>query len=296
MALVVITGMSGAGKSRAMNILEDMGYYCVDNLPPRFLLSFADLYGLTENKESKKIATVVDVRGKDMFADFFHALTLLRQRNYPYQILFLDAETQVLLKRYKETRRVHPLTEYDGLTLEDAIAQERKLMERTRECADYVIDTSRLLPAQLKERMVAILAGEDCLKTMLVQVLSFGYKNGLPAAADLVFDVRCLPNPFYDERLRAHTGREDCVRSYLMGFQESVDYLNRIIALIDFLLPLYRREGKGQLVVAFGCTGGKHRSVAFAEQLFEHLKGSGYRALLEHRDIESGRHGVPPIR
>lgn len=293
MALVIITGMSGAGKSRGINVLEDLGYYCVDNLPPKFLVSFADLYGMTDEKESRKIATVVDIRGKDMFPDFFKAMDELRKRDYPYKILFLDADENVLIKRYKETRRLHPLIDDQGVTLDEAIKQERKMLEHAREISDYVIDTSGLLPAQLKERMVAILSEDGNAKTMLVQMLSFGYKNGLPAEADIVFDVRCLPNPFYIPELRDYTGKDEKIRKYVMSFSESRTYFKKLVDMITFLLPLYVKEGKGQLVIAFGCTGGKHRSVLFAEMLGEHLEKNGWRTSIEHRDITKGLHGVP---
>ncbi len=293
MALVIVTGMSGAGKSRAMDILEDMGYYCVDNLPPKFLVNFADLYGMTENKEAKKIATVVDVRGKAMFHEFFEAMEELKKKEYPYHILYLDAEDKVLIKRYKETRRVHPLIEESKQTLQSAIQQERELMEATKEISDYVIDTTRLLPAQLRERMLSILADHSKENALLVQMLSFGFKNGLPAEADLVFDVRCLPNPFYLPELRDFTGKDECIREYVLKFEESREYFSKICDMIEFLIPLFVQEGKSQLVIAFGCTGGKHRSVLFAEMLKEFLQKKGFRTGAEHRDIERGLHGVP---
>lgn len=291
MALVVITGMSGAGKSKAINTLEDCGYYCVDNLPPRFLVNFADLYGMTEQKESRKIATVVDVRGKEMFSDFFDAMEELKKRDYPYQIMFLDAEDSVLQKRYKETRRSHPLFEEGVVSLEEAIRQERKLMQKTRDISDYVIDTSAILPAQLRQRIISILEQGDQLSEMLVQLISFGYKHGLPADADLVFDVRFLPNPYYLPELKEHFGTEQCIRDYVMDFRESRQFQRKLFDLMDFCLPFYRKEGKSQLVIAFGCTGGRHRSVLFAELLKEHLMESGCRVTIEHRDMMINRHG-----
>jgi len=291
MSLVVVTGMSGAGKSKAINTLEDMGYYCVDNLPPRFLVNFADLYGMADKEGTRKIATVVDVRGKEMFSDFFDAMEELKKKDYPYQIMFLDAEDAVLRKRYKETRRVHPLIEGDDLTLEEAIRKERNLMQKTKEISDYVIDTSSLLPAQLKQRIVSILESHEDNSGMLIQLISFGYKHGLPAEADLVFDVRFLPNPYYIAELKEHNGTESCIRDYVLGFSESTRFRRKLLEMIDFLLPLYQKEGKSQLEIAFGCTGGKHRSVLFAELLKEHLQKQNYRVLIEHRDIKSNRHG-----
>lgn len=291
MSLVVVTGMSGAGKSKAINTLEDMGYYCVDNLPPRFLVPFADLYGMADQEGTKKIATVVDVRGKEMFSDFFEAMDALKKKDYPYQIMFLDAEDAVLRKRYKETRRVHPLIEGDDLTLEEAIRKERTLMQKTKEISDYVIDTTSLLPAQLKQRIVSILESDPEANSMLIQMISFGYKHGLPAEADLVFDVRFLPNPYYLPELKEHNGTEKCIRDYVLSFPESTRFRRKLLELIDFLLPLYQKEGKSQLVISFGCTGGKHRSVLFAELVKEHLQKQNYRVLTEHRDIQSNRHG-----
>ncbi len=291
MALVIVTGMSGAGKSKAVNTLEDLGYYCVDNLPPRFLVNFADLYGMTDKKEDKKIATVVDVRGKEMFSDFFEAMEELKKKEYPFQIMFLDAEDAVLRKRFKETRRVHPLIEENAVSLDEAIHRERALLQKTKEISDYVIDTSALLPAQLKERITAILNGDTDTSAMLVQLVSFGFKNGLPPEADIVLDVRCLPNPFYISELREHNGTESCIRDYVMTFRESRQLLRKFTDMIDFLLPLYQKEGKSQLVISFGCTGGKHRSVLFAELLKEHLQELHYRVITEHRDLNKTRHG-----
>ncbi len=290
MALVVVTGMSGAGKSKAINTLEDLGYYCVDNLPSRFLVNFADLYGMTEGHESSKIATVVDIRGKAGFPDFFDALEQLREKDYPYKILFLDADDAVLCNRYKETRRVHPLMENEGGSIEDAIKEERELMQHAKDISDFVIDTSTLLPAELKERITAILEGPTTTG-LQIQLMSFGYKNGLPKEADLVFDVRFLPNPFYIQSLKEHNGTEDCIREYVMSFKESRKFRTKLFDMIDFLLPYYKKEGKARLVIAFGCTGGKHRSVLFAKMLADHLEASGWKVLINHRDIKNTRHG-----
>ena len=289
MALVIITGLSGAGKSVAINALEDMGYYCVDNLPAKFLVSFADLYGMTDNKEEKKIATVVDIRGKDTFGDFDQAMDELSRRKYPYHIMFLDCDTQVLLQRYKFTRRRHPLMEDSNLSIEDAIAREREWMKRIRIRSDYLIDTSTIKPAQLRERIMSILSEEPESDSIVLRSVSFGFKEGIAGDADLVFDVRCLPNPYYIEELKDHTGLEACVRDYVMSFPESRELLERILSLIDYLIPLYRREGKRELVVAFGCTGGQHRSVCFAEALAARMKDAGYRVVVSHRELEKNR-------
>ena len=286
MALVIITGLSGAGKSVAINALEDMGYYCVDNLPAKFLVSFADLYGMTENKEEKKIATVVDIRGKDTFGDFYQAMEELSRRKYPYHVMFLDCDTQVLIQRYKFTRRRHPLMEDSNLSMEDAIALEREWMKNIRVKSDYLIDTTTVKAAQLREKIMNILSVEPESDSMLIRTLSFGFKEGIASDADLVFDVRCLPNPYYIEELKNHTGLEDCVRDYIMSFPESREFLERIIELVTFLLPLYRKEGKRELVVAFGCTGGRHRSVCFAQALAAHMAAKGQRVIVSHRELE----------
>lgn len=289
MALVIITGLSGAGKSVAINALEDMGYYCVDNLPAKFLVSFADLYGMTEKNEEKKIATVIDIRGKDTFGDVYQAMEELSRRRYPYHVMFLDCDTQVLLQRYKLTRRRHPLMEDSNLSMEEAIAEERDWLKKIRIQSDYLIDTSTLKPAQLREKIMGILSEEPDSDSLLVRSVSFGFKEGIASDADLVFDVRCLPNPYYIEELKNHTGLEDCIREYVFGFEESRELLSRVLELLDFLLPLYRKEGKRELVVAFGCTGGQHRSVCFAEALAAHMRETGQRVVVNHRELEKSR-------
>ena len=289
MALVIITGLSGAGKSVAINALEDMGYYCVDNLPAKFLVSFADLYGMTEKNEEKKIATVIDIRGKDTFGDVYQAMEELSRRRYPYHVMFLDCDTQVLLQRYKLTRRRHPLMEDSNLSMEEAIAEERDWLKKIRIQSDYLIDTSTLKPAQLREKIMGILSEEPDSDSLLVRSVSFGFKEGIASDADLVFDVRCLPNPYYVEELKNHTGLEDCIREYVFGFEESRELLSRVLDFLDFLLPLYRKEGKRELVVAFGCTGGQHRSVCFAEALAAHMRETGQRVVVNHRELEKSR-------
>ena len=289
MALVIITGLSGAGKSVAINALEDMGYYCVDNLPAKFLVSFADLYGMTEKNEEKKIATVIDIRGKDTFGDVYQAMEELSRRRYPYHVMFLDCDTQVLLQRYKLTRRRHPLMEDSNLSMEEAIAEERDWLKKIRIQSDYLIDTSTLKPAQLREKIMGILSEEPDSDSLLVRSVSFGFKEGIASDADLVFDVRCLPNPYYIEELKNHTGLEDCIREYVFGFEESRELLSRVLEFLDFLLPLYRKEGKSELVVAFGCTGGQHRSVCFAEALAAHMRETGQRVVVNHRELEKSR-------
>lgn len=285
MALVIVTGMSGAGKSVAINALEDMGYYCVDNLPARFLVSFADIYGMTENKQEQNLATVVDIRGKDNFSDYFEAMKELSRRKYPYRLLFLEADTQTLINRYKFTRRRHPLMENEPISMEEAIEQEREFLKGTKLRADYEVDTSTMKPEQLRERIVNLLSAEPTSDAMLVRTMSFGFREGIPSDADLVFDVRCLPNPYYMPELKEHTGMEACIQDYVMGFEESRTLFDKVLDMVTYLIPLYRKEGKRELVVAFGCTGGRHRSVCFAERFASSISAEGLPVLVTHREL-----------
>lgn len=282
MELIIITGLSGAGKSKAINALEDIGFYCVDNMPPALLDEFADLYYAPEHPY-QRTAVVVDARSGESFRGLFDELEYLRHRGMPYKILYLDAATDELLRRYKETRRRHPLLEECSGNLEYAIEEERTLLARVHEIADYTIDTTRLSPAMLRERIISIF-GEEDEQGMLISCMSFGFRNGLPPEADLVFDVRCLPNPFYVPELREYDGTEPCVYDYVMDSPDSVAMMRRLEDLLQFSVPLYIREGKSQLVIAVGCTGGKHRSVAAACRLTAFLRESGYKVELSHRD------------
>lgn len=284
MELIIVTGLSGAGKSKVVNTLEDLGYFCVDNVPPQMLEKFAQL-GRTSQGNAQRMAMVVDSRGGEMFADFTGALRRLRKEGYPFRLLFLDADDEILLRRYKEGRRRHPLLERSALTIEDAIRQERDLLAQARQEADFVFDTSLTTPAQLRERVVETFLSTPA-QGMTVQCISFGFKNGLPMEADLVFDVRCLPNPFYDEVLRPKTGLDPDVRDYVMENDECRGFVERYTGMLDYLLPLYRKEGKSQLVVAVGCTGGHHRSVALAQFTCDYCSGKGVKASVTHRDIQ----------
>lgn len=284
MELIIITGMSGAGKSKAVDALEDAGYFCVDNLPPKILLMFAELYMAAERSDFQKVAVVVDSRSRETFRDFDHTLEELRKSALPYKILFLDASTNVLLGRYKETRRRHPLMDDETPTLQKAIDTERELLRTLRETADFVIDTSQTIPSQLRERVVAVIGERQDNQPMSITCISFGFRNGLPPEADLVFDVRCLPNPFYIPELREHSGDEACVRDYVMQFPQTQQLLQKLEELLALSVPLYIQEGKSQLVVAIGCTGGKHRSVATAVRLGAFLREGGYKVAVAHRD------------
>lgn len=291
MELVIISGMSGAGKSKAVGALEDVGYYCVDNIPPKIMPIIAGLYRGSDT-DIQKLAVVVDARSREMFSDLGQILTEMRESRIPYRILFLDASTEVLLQRYKETRRRHPLMDGETVTLSEAIETERELLGPLRETADLIIDTSRTLPSQLRERVIGVVS-EQSAQPMTITLLSFGFRNGLPPEADLVFDVRCLPNPFYIQALRDHTGNEPCVRDYVMGFPQSRELTGKLEDLLAFSVPLYIREGKSHLTIAVGCTGGRHRSVVVAERLGAFLKEQGYRVAVSHRDRDKGRYGSP---
>lgn len=284
MEFVIVTGLSGAGKTRAVNSFEDIGYYCVDNIPPKLVSKFAELC-LQSNDKISKVAIVMDARGGELFSSFFEGLEDLKQQGCHYKILFLDAQDEVLIRRYKETRRRHPLANTFGTSVEKCVEFERELLLPMRARADYIIDTSFLSPAQLKERITGLFLG-DAVQGMVIQCMSFGFKYGSPSEADLVFDVRCLPNPFYIDELKHKTGLDKPVRDYVFQFEQTTGFLTRLYDMIDYLIPLYTTEGKSQLVIGIGCTGGKHRSVSIAEALCQHLTGGGRRAMVNHRDIQ----------
>ncbi|MEE5993211.1 MAG: RNase adapter RapZ [Oscillospiraceae bacterium] len=287
MQLVIVTGMSGSGKSTAMKVLEDIGYYCIDNLPPKLIDKFIELCEQSGGN-LEKVAIALDIRTGDMFSEIHHTLHELRSE-MPEQlkVIFMETSDDVLLKRYKETRRRHPLFDRCN-SLEEAIHSEREKLQPLRSMADYYIETSHLSTSQLGAE-VRNLFLENESDSMLVKVMSFGYKYGISTESDVVFDVRCLPNPFYIPELKQHTGCESCVRDYVMQFEQSQQLLAKITDLMEFLLPLYIAEGKSQLVLAFGCTGGKHRSVTFAELVGDALREKGYRVHKLHRDITKGK-------
>lgn len=284
MQLVIVTGMSGAGKSRAIDTLEDIGFFCVDNMTPKLIPTFVQLLNDTAEVR-EKVAIVADIRLGGSFAQLFSAIEELKAMECNYKILFIDADNDVILRRYQETRRKHPLLNYDDShTLQEIISKEREILKKARNIADYVIDTSLISPAQLKER-VAKLFLEDLTATLKVNVISFGFKYGSPKDSDLVFDVRCLPNPFYVPELKNHTGLEAPVRDYVMSFKEARDLEPKLLDLINYLVPLYRSEGKSQVTISVGCTGGKHRSVVFAEIIYNSIKEKGFNVSVYHRDI-----------
>lgn len=281
MEFLVVTGMSGAGKSRAIDALEDIGFFCVDNLPPELITTF---YALSEQAGLKRVAVVTDIRGGKLFNGLVKTLDEMKAAGESYKILFFDAEDYVLINRYKETRRKHPLADKFLGSVEQAVGTERAMLRPIRDMADYIFDTSLISSVQLKNRITELFL-EDRGSSMTIQCMSFGFKHGLPKEADLVFDVRCLPNPFYEEALRALTGLDEPVFRYVMDAPETKGFLSRLLELIDYLVPLYRAEGKSQLVIAVGCTGGHHRSVAIAQYLCDHLRKHGEPAVANHRDI-----------
>ncbi len=286
MKFLIVTGLSGSGKSGAVNVLEDIGYYCIDNIPPQLIPKFAEI--CLGNGQMQKVAIVTDIRGGELFFELDKGINFLKSNHLETSILFLDASDEVLIKRYKETRRKHPLDEQCHGSLQKAINTEREVLSSVREKADYYIDTSDLSMNQLKETVYSLFL-DNPNDSMVVKVMSFGYKYGVSREADLVFDVRCLPNPFYIPELKKHTGLESCVSDYVMSFEQSAELMKKLEDLLDFLIPLYIHEGKSQLVIAFGCTGGKHRSVTYAEAIYKYLKGKNIRCRISHRDIEKDK-------
>ena len=279
--ILIVTGMSGAGKTCVVDALEDLGYYCVDNVPPALVQNFAEL-STQSRGEFSKIAIVVDVRSREMFPDFKGCLDELKVQGYKFKMLFLDCSDSVLIRRYKETRRAHPLVSGEISSIEGAIKEERGILAFAKSAADYVVDTSEVSSPQLKS-LIAQLFESDGGHTMAVSCVSFGFKHGLPPDADLLFDVRCLPNPFYIPDLRDKTGLDDEVREYVLSSVHAKGLLPKLFDLIDYLIPLYVQEGKSHLVIVVGCTGGKHRSVVFAELIAAHLREQSIRAEAHHR-------------
>lgn len=283
MRFVVVTGMSGSGKSTALKMLEDAGFYCVDNLPISLVEKFVELISMP-NSEISKVALGLDVRSDQSFEDATRILGQLKQTGCSFEILFMEADEKVLIKRYKETRRVHPL-EPDG-RVEDGVHKERKILENVRGLADYVIDTTHLLTRELKEELDRIFVQNEEYNSLMITVMSFGFKHGIPVDADLVFDVRFLPNPFYIDQLKEKTGNDKAVQDYVMGFEEAEIFMGKLVDMVKFLVPNYVKEGKYSLVIGIGCTGGRHRSVTLAAELYKRMKDQGnYGIKLYHRDV-----------
>lgn len=284
MRFVVVTGMSGAGKSTALKMLEDLGYFCVDNLPVQLVSKLADLVS-AQRMERDKIALGIDIRSGVKFQELEGVLEELKTAGLKYEILYLDAQDDVLVKRYKETRRNHPLA--DEGRVDQGIQKERELLEGLKKKADYILDTSQMLTRELQTELSKIYVDNKEYKSIYVTILSFGFKYGIPNDADLVFDVRFLPNPYYLEELRVKTGNDKEIQEFVMKNDKAEEFMKKLDELIRFLIPNYIEEGKHQLVVAVGCTGGKHRSVTIANELFERLKTDiSFGIKVEHRDIE----------
>ena len=281
MKFLIITGLSGAGKSQAMKSMEDLGFYCVDNLPPSLIPKFAELCFHAQG-DIEKIALVSDIRGGKFFNDLFESLDTIHKQGFLYEILFLEASDEALVKRFKETRRNHPLSP-EGRIM-DGIEAERKKLSELKQKADYIVDTSNLTAAQLKEEINKIFTEGNLSGNLTISIQSFGFKKGIPLDADLVFDVRFLPNPHYIDTLRDYTGDDLQVRNYVMKWPESIEFVNKLRDMVDFLIPYYIKEGKTHLVISIGCTGGKHRSVTIANILYEELKEKGHRVTINHRD------------
>lgn len=289
MRFIVITGISGAGKSLVANYLEDLGFFCVDNLPPALIPKFAEICSQSGGKMDK-IALVMDIRGGELLNELFPALEFLKESGFTYEILFMEADDRVLVKRYKESRRSHPLAPEGRIMM--GIKEERKVLQKIKTRADHIIDTSNLTPRQLKEEIVNIIGDGKSFKGLVISIISFGFKYGVPIDGDLVFDVRFIPNPYYVENMKRLTGKNEAVRDYVFKFEETNVFLSKLTDLLEFLIPNYIKEGKSQLVIGIGCTGGRHRSVAIAEALARALAGKEHRIVLEHRDIEKDGRGA----
>ena len=285
MKFVILTGMSGAGKSTAIKMMEDIGYYCVDNLPIALLEKFVELSSLQETAVLQKVAVGIDIRNGQALEEMRDVLARIKKKQVHYEILFLDAEDSVLVKRYKETRRNHPLS--GGDRVDKGIEEERKRLAFLKESADYIIDTSQLLTRELKAELDKIFVQNQDYKNLFITILSFGFKYGIPADSDMVFDVRFLPNPYYVDELRPLTGLDDRVFNYVMDCDIARTFADKLEDMINFLIPNYVKEGKYRLVIGIGCTGGKHRSVTLANALYKRMKDHGnYGLTLVHKDVD----------
>lgn len=285
MEFLVITGMSGAGKSQAMNVLEDRGYYCMDNLPPALLTNFAELC-LESQEEIDKVAVVVDIRSGEFFDHLFKGLQGLNDMGINHKIFFLDAKEDILVKRFKELRRPHPLNP-EGSIIE-GIGEEKKLLYDIKRRADHIIDTSSLTLGMLKEEISQILSRGEETRTIPVSIISFGFKNGTLLDGDLIFDVRFIPNPYYIPELKEYNGSDEPVKDYVLKWPQTNIFISKTIDMLEFLIPHYTVEGKTQLIVGIGCTGGRHRSVAISNEIGRILKKNGHRTSVEHRDTKIG--------
>ena len=286
MEYVIISGMSGAGKTSALHIMEDIGYYCVDNIPTSLLQTLYKLCKDSSDKAMKRVAVVVDVRGNGDYEVMYDDLENFKKNNEGVSILYIDAKVDSLIVRYKETRRRHPLTERlkDG-SVAAAVKEEQRLLVPVKTLADYSIDTTFMSIKQLRERIISMFL-ENSSNSIMITFMSFGFKYGIPLESDLIIDVRCLPNPFYIAELKEHTGLEKCIQDYVLDSEETQEFVKRLIDWLDYSLPLYLKEGKSELVVGIGCTGGKHRSVTIAGLLDNYFMEKGYKCIVQHRDVK----------
>lgn len=286
MEFVIISGMSGAGKTSALHIMEDIGYYCVDNIPTSLLQTLYKLCKDSSDKAMKRVAVVVDVRGNGDYEVMYDDLENFKKNNEGVSILYIDAKVDSLIVRYKETRRRHPLTERlkDG-SVAAAVKEEQRLLVPVKTLADYSIDTTFMSIKQLRERIISMFL-ENSSNSIMLTFMSFGFKYGIPLESDLIIDVRCLPNPFYIAELKEHTGLEKCIQDYVLDSEETQEFVKRLIDWLDYSLPLYLKEGKSELVVGIGCTGGKHRSVTIAGLLNNYFMEKGYKCIVQHRDVK----------
>ena len=285
MRFVIVTGLSGAGKTEATKSLDDIGYFCVDNLPPKLIPKFAEA---CNTGQINKVALVMDIRGGVFFDDLFESLEYLRKNNFKYEILFLDCSDEVLVKRFKQNRRSHPLSP-NGRVL-TGINIERKKLREVQDKADIIIDTSKYPIKDLREKINEYFGDKSIEEEISISVLSFGFKYGIPVDSDLVFDVRFIPNPFYIPELKPLSGIDEPVKEYVLKQQETKDFLEKLNDMLKFLIPNYAKEGKKQLIVSIGCTGGRHRSVAIANAVYEELKKEDFNTSIEHRDINEDIH------
>lgn len=281
MKTIIITGLSGAGKTQAIDCLEDMGYYCIDNMPPALIRSFVDL--TVSGHVVDKVAFVVDVRSREFFEDFHGTLEDLDRQGIEYKLLYLEASDAVLLRRFSETRRIHPLSE-EG-TVASGLARERRMLQEIRLAADYIIDTSNMKTSQFWTELRNLLTSDEGGNTFMINIMSFGFKNGVPMQADMIFDTRFIPNPYYVQSLRRLTGNNKRVSRYVLKHEITQAFLDRVCEMVETLVPYYMKEGKYGLNIAFGCTGGHHRSVAVANETCRRLREQGRRAIVEHRDL-----------
>lgn len=285
--IVIITGLSGAGRSQALRTLEDLGYFCVDNLPPSLIPTFIDLY--SKAREDMRIAMVVDIRGGEFFSDLWEALRLLKEKGVKPTVLYLEADDDVLIRRFKETRRRHPLSPQGSIL--EGLRDEREILSDVKAAANIIMDTSDLTPAEFRKQLIEVFSRGVKSQKLLITIVTFGFKHGLPLDADLVFDVRFLPNPHYVEELRPLSGKDPQVVDYIMDSPVTHSFFTHLKKFIDFLLPKYIDEGKTHLNIAIGCTGGRHRSVVIGEALKTHLEARDHTVIMEHRDMDRGESG-----